>query len=543
MTEKVRDTSFQKRKANYKPSIWNYDFLLQSLTSKYSEEKYTTKAKKLKEDLSILFEDKNSDYRLSILRLVDSIRKLGLAKYFQEEIKGYLLKALLIIRFPEICSSTASVGEDDDLYVTALCFRLLRQFGYRAPQASSEIFQGFVNETGKFKTNTDFNEEELMELFEASNMGCEGENIMDEARFFCIQNLEAMDHVLPTQWTAEWFNLKKQISAYEKECDTRNHKLSELARLNFNIIQAAHQQDLKEILRWWMNLEIRKKLSFSRDRIVESFLYAGGVAYEPQHGSLRKCLTKVIKLVLVIDDLFDVYGSFEHLQCFTNSVNSWMPEEVVNLPECMQLCFWTLYNTTSEISVEIQKEKGWNSVLPHLQKAWGEFCESLLLEAKWDEEGYTPSLQEYLENGFISSSGPLVSLHIIFGVENPTSSKTLSEILLENKDIIYYTSLIIRLCNDQGTSTEERKRGEAPSSIFCCMSESNVTEDIAREHIKSIITMAWRKINGYHCMFGDEPIKHYLTNAARVAHFIYQHGDGFRVQDRERVLSNLIEPL
>lgn len=45
------------------------------------------------------------------------------------------------------------------------------------------------------------------------------------------------------------------------------------------------------------------------------------------------------------------------------------PEEVKDLPECMKICFWTLFNTTDEIAVEIQKEKGWNSVLPHLQKA------------------------------------------------------------------------------------------------------------------------------------------------------------------------------
>lgn len=39
------------------------------------------------------------------------------------------------------------------------------------------------------------------------------------------------------------------------------------------------------------------------------------------------------------------------------------------LPECMQICFWTLYNTTMEISSQIEMERGWNSVLPHLQQA------------------------------------------------------------------------------------------------------------------------------------------------------------------------------
>lgn len=68
-----------------------------------------------------------------------------------------------------------------------------------------------------------------------------------------------------------------------------------------------------------MELGITEKLNFSRDRMVESFLYAGGVAYEPQYGSLRKWLSKVIKLVLIIDDVYDIYGSLEDLECFTNA--------------------------------------------------------------------------------------------------------------------------------------------------------------------------------------------------------------------------------
>ncbi|CAI9087819.1 OLC1v1021994C1 [Oldenlandia corymbosa var. corymbosa] len=531
-TKGIMETSIesvQRRKANYKPNIWNYDLLLQSLTSVYSDEVYRRKAQKLKQELTWMFTEVNDKW--SMLYLVDTITKIGLASYFQQEIKQYLSS---LTRTPQNVNSRRDGGVD--LYSTALCFRLLRQFGF---EASQEMFRGFVNKNGDFKPSLSFNVQGVKELYEASNLGCEWEDITNEARLFCI-NTHSTDNILALHWTAEWYNLKKHILAYEKE-GTTNSKLLELARLHFNIVQATHQEDLKEIIRWWIELGIIEKLSFSRDRIIESFLYAAGVAYEPQHGSLRKWLTKVIKLVLLIDDVYDIYGSLEHLECFTNAVDRWRYEEVRDLPECMQVCFSTLYNTTADIAVEIQKEKGWNSVLPHFQIAWGEFCKSLLLEAKWDNTGYTPSLEEYLENAFISSSGPLVSLLIILGVQNP-ALRTISEILKDNKDLIYHTSLIIRLCNDQGTFTEELNRGDAPSSIICHMRESNVSEESAKEHIKSIISQTWEKINGY-CVVGDEPIKHYLTNAARVAHFIYQHGDGFGVQDRKRVLSNLIDPL
>lgn len=51
--------------------------------------------------------------------------------------------------------------------------------------------------------------------------------------------------------------------------------------------------------------------------MVESFMFAGGVAFEPHYTNLRKWLSKVIKLILVIDDVYDVYGSLEELECFT----------------------------------------------------------------------------------------------------------------------------------------------------------------------------------------------------------------------------------
>lgn len=82
---------------------------------------------------------------------------------------------------------------------------------------------------------------------------------------------------------------------------------------------------------------------------------------------------------------------------------------------------------------------------------WADFCRSLLLEAKWYNKGYTPSLTEYLDNGWISSSGPLLSLLVILGTTKETT-KDVSELLKDNADLTYCTSLIIRLCNDQGTS-------------------------------------------------------------------------------------------
>lgn len=72
---------------------------------------------------------------------------------------------------------------------------------------------------------------------------------------------------------------------------------------------------------WWRNLGIAESFTFTRNRIVESYLWAVGVAFEPQNGSLRKWLAKAIKLVLVIDDVYDVYGTLQELEHFTSAVD------------------------------------------------------------------------------------------------------------------------------------------------------------------------------------------------------------------------------
>lgn len=82
---------------------------------------------------------------------------------------------------------------------------------------------------------------------------------------------------------------------------------------------------------------------------------------------------------------------------------------------------------------------------------WADFCKSLLVEAKWFSLGYTPSLEEYLENARVTSSGPLILTHAVLFIAN--GNLDIAEDLFESqRDLIYQSSLIIRICNDLGTS-------------------------------------------------------------------------------------------
>ncbi|KAK2631952.1 hypothetical protein EUGRSUZ_L02212 [Eucalyptus grandis] len=402
----------------------------------------------------------------------------------------------------------------------------------------------------------------MIELLEASHLALEGENILHEAKAFSTgilhERVSGLDsrlfkcavHALelPMHWRVQWFDIKWQISLYEQREDKQSNLL-ELAKLNFNTVQATHQRDFREISRWWRDLGLMEHVDFTRDRLVESFLCALGLSQEPRFSSLRKSLTKVVILILVIDDVYDLYGSLEELECFTCAITRRDSEQIQQLPECMKVCFRVLNDVIHEIAYDIGKDEDWHRVLPHLAKAWAEFCKALLTEAKWDNMGSTPSLEEYLSNAWTSSSGPLIMSHASFFVGH-MNWEDVADLLERNKDLIYNVSMIIRLCNDLGTSRAERDRGDAPSSVVCYMREANVPEDIARKHIKELINQEWKSINA-HCYSNAETpfVRTFIdvtVNAARVAHMLYQFGDGFGVQDgdiRRQILSAVIHPL
>jgi len=57
---------------------------------------------------------------------------------------------------------------------------------------------------------------------------------------------------------------------------------------------------------------------------MECFFWTVGMAYEPQFSNLRRGLTKVTALVTTIDDVYDVYGSLDELELFTDAVHRFL---------------------------------------------------------------------------------------------------------------------------------------------------------------------------------------------------------------------------
>ncbi|KAK2975721.1 hypothetical protein RJ640_010780 [Escallonia rubra] len=540
-TTTTDNTAENRRSANYLPRVWDYD-LVQSFDSDYNvktekqcdDQKYASQVDKIKEDVKCLI-DGVMEVPLAKLELIDTVQRLGLKYHFEKEIK----KAL--------DSDGNNAWFCDTLYATALRFRLLRQHGYDVPE---DVFERFMDDKGSFKAGLCGDVKGLLSLYEASFFGFEGERIIDEAKTFATTQLKdikgdtspslarKVSHALdmPLHWRltrveARWF-----IDTYEQEEDM-NPTLLQLAKLDYNIVQSVY--------RWWVDLGL-DKMSFARDRLMEHYLWCNGIVSEPQYGAFRDMATKIICLITTIDDIYDVYGSMEELELFTDCVDRWDISEIDKLPLSIRTVLLALYNTSNEIGYWTLKERGFN-IIPYLSKTWADLCKAYFKEAGWFHGGYKPTLDEYLDNAVVSIAAPLMLFCGYFLTTNNITEEALNDID-KLPSIMRCSSLIIRLTNDLGTSSDELERGDNLKSVQCYMNETGATEEEARAYINGLVHKTWKIMNkdllgGYPF---SEPFLSANPNIGRTAQCIYQYGDGHGVPDRwtkDHLTALLVQPI
>ncbi|XP_044502971.1 isoprene synthase, chloroplastic-like [Mangifera indica] len=537
------------RSANYQPTIWDYNFV-QSLRTEDVDEECENKAKKLEEEVRRMMNNENAEL-LSILELIDDIQRLGLGYRFHEDIK---------IALDRISMSWEEYDDDakaeNKLHSTALRFRLLRQNGCHISQ---DIFKIFIDQEGNYMEYLKKDVKGLLSLYEASYLAFEGEKLLDEAKTFSLTHLTQLNrkidpiisdlvtHALenPLHQRLQRLEARWYIEVYSKRNDA-NHSLLELARLDFNRVQLIYKKDLKDLSRWWKEIDLASKVKFARDRLMECFFWTIGMIPDPQFNNCRKGLTKVVSLITILDDVYDLHGSLDELKLFTNAVERWDINCVNQLPNYMKLCFLALYNSVNEMGYDTLKEQGVN-IIPSLTKAWLDLCKAFLEEAKWSYNKYTPTFEEYLHYAWLSSSGTLLLVHSYFLFNQGITDEALDS-LEKYHNLCRRPSVIFRLYNDLSTFKAEEERGETASSILCYMQERGLSEEIAREDIKKLIEKNWRQMNK------EVSEKHPFSQAfvetvihlARTAHCTYQNGDGHGHPDariKKRILSVIIDPI
>ncbi|KAF8010328.1 hypothetical protein BT93_J1067 [Corymbia citriodora subsp. variegata] len=591
VSTQVSHTQRGRRSANYQPIVWTHNYLnlslvrldlnlslvrvfrllhpdsetlcasldfpnndyLQSLLADESRQSHLVvelqreKAQRLEEEVRGALNDETAEL-MTIFSPVDDIQRLGLGNHFEEDISRALRR----------CLSKDGVGKSQQksLHGTALSFQILRQHGF---EVSQDVYKIFMDESGSFMRNLGDDYQGMLSLYEAFHLAFEEEDILHEAKSFAIEHLKILnrdidkdlqDRVkheleLPLHHRMPLLEARWSIEAYSR-CGYTNHRILKLAVMNFNTLQSIFQRDLQEMSRWWNNVSLARNLNFVRDRLMECFIWAVGVADEPPLTNCRKQLTKMTSLITIIDDVYDVYGTLDELELFTDAVRRWDINAVDDLPGYMKLCFLALYNSVNEIAYDTFKETG-KIVIPYLAKVWYDLCKSFLQEAKWSHNKTNPGVEEYLNNGWISSSGHVILTHAYF-LSGPSMRREELESLEHYHDLLRLPSMILRLTNDLATSPAELERGETTNLIMCYMQEMEVSESEARDYVIKLIDTSQKKMNKYQVDGStfDQSFVRMAYNLARTTHFMYQYGDAHGAPDNRstnRMHSLIIQPI
>ncbi|KAE8075769.1 hypothetical protein FH972_014457 [Carpinus fangiana] len=529
-----------RRSAHYHRSIWESD-VIESLSTPYTYELFAPRLEELKENAKSLLVSNNKDSGV-LLKLASTMQRLGVAYHFEKEIEEAL--ALL---YPNLTSN---------LYTTALQFRVLREHGF---SISSDVFDKFRSSDGRFMDSLSSDMGGLLSLYEASHLGMHGQNTLEEARLFSVQNLKSLMRKLdsdsaeqvrqsleiPLYWRMQRVEARNFIDVYQKDT-AKNLTLLELAKLDYNLVQSIYQRELEELARWWRDLGFRDKLPFSRDRLMENYLWAMGMIFEPQFSKCRIGITKFVCILLAIDDMYDIYGSLDELESFTDAVDRWDVKAMEDLPQYMKICYVAMLNYVNEVVFDVIKDDQDLDTFPYIKEAWSNLCRSHLIEARWFSSGYTPTVDEYVENSLISVGGPAAIVHayVLLGC---SISKDALECFKHDSEPIYWASLITRLSDDLGTSEAESKRGDVAKSIECYMVQESVSKEEAQDHIKRLISYSWKKLNEESANSSlPKSVVKMSINMARTAQFIYQHGDGLGTSTgviKDHLTSLIVKPI
>ncbi|PKU85555.1 terpene synthase 10-like [Dendrobium catenatum] len=542
-----------RRTANYKPTIWD-DSYIQSLQIDFMEEKYMYRREKLMEEVRFLINQQHS--LTEQLELVDTLCQLGLGYHFDAELKNLL---------SSISSSKKNINnliENNNLHDFALLFRLVREHDIHNASILrlDDLISCFKNEEESFNQNNQLDVKGMLNLYEASFLAMEGEDELDEAGKFAMKHLkyhdrsllspqlvEQIEHALelPLHWRMSRLHTRWFIDAYGRHKNF-NPTLLEFAKLDFNMVQSIYKTELQELSRWWRNINVvRGGLNFVRDRLVENYLWAIGFTFQPELWRIRKAMTQIISFITTIDDIYDIYGTLDELKLFTNAIEAWNIATTQQLPGYMKKCLTTLFNTMDDIASSFSKEKELD-ILPCLKRMWADLCKAYFIEAMWYHNGYTPTLDEYLDNAWVTISGICV-LTATYCLSDDLTFEAIKSLEFY-PPIVRYSCMLLRLYDDLGTCTEEIQRGDVPKSIQCYMKEKNVSETTARDYIRCLIRNYWKKLNKEHVISSKyvESFRKVLFDIPRTAQCFYQYGDGYGEPDletREQIICIIIKPI
>ncbi|KAI0502223.1 hypothetical protein KFK09_017170 [Dendrobium nobile] len=479
---------------------------------------------------------------LHSLELINRIQCLGVAYHFEKEIEKILLKIY-----------ETNVGYDD-LYAVALHFRLLRQQRYHI---SSDVFSKFLDKKREFISCLNNDVKALLSLYEASHLSMPGEEILDKALEFSkiqlktlasnmdpyLSEMVSSSLAIPLVRRGNRLKAKHYLSIFEKE-SICNETLLNFAKLDFNILQATHQEEARSLSIWWKDLNLTKSLPFTRDRLIEGYFWTLLVYFEPHYSRARLMMTKIFSLISILDDIYDAYGTVEELQLLTDVIESWQLENVGKLPQYMQHEFLASYSNFKEFENKLEQEQ-YSFRVHYLKEEEKKMAKAYFQEAIWANDGYVPKLKDYLGVSIITAGYGYLACASYIGMQDEIS-KEFFDWVTSMPQIIKSANFITRLANDIGSNEFEQKRKHVASAVQCYVMEYRCSNEEARNKLMEMVEEEWKILNR-EFMFSKKNIPIHLLwtiiNLTNAIEFVYKDAQDNYTESTKSMKDNIIDVL
>ncbi|KAK3157577.1 hypothetical protein QOZ80_2AG0124600 [Eleusine coracana subsp. coracana] len=268
----------------------------------------------------------------------------------------------------------------------------------------------------------------------------------------------------------------------------------ELGKLNYNLVQIWHQQELKIITRWWTDLQLQADFSFSRDRIVENYFWIVGVYFEPRYSRARVILTIVIATGVILDDLYDSYGTSQECELFTKCIECWDRKAAQDLPRNMMLVFEKVLDNYEIIKQKLAPHETYR--MSYMRNVIVDVVRAYNMEVKWRDQRYVPpTVEEHLQVSARSGACHLLSCASFIGMGEIVTKESFDWASSMPK-MVKALCIILRLSDDLKESYEQEKVIlDVASIVDSCMKEHNASVESARKMIKGLIEEAWKSVN------------------------------------------------
>ncbi|XVF77159.1 hypothetical protein PTKIN_Ptkin14bG0018800 [Pterospermum kingtungense] len=405
-------TNMENRpKADYHPNIWGEVFL--NCPDKDIDATTEIKHEELKEEVrrTLLAPMENLNQKFPF---IDAVQRLGVSYHFEKEIEDAL----------ETLYHGSSDVEINDLYTTALRFRLLREYGFHV--SCAEAFNKFKDGEGNFKSSLTSDVQGLLELYEACYLRVHVNHALKQTIRRGLPRVEA----------------RQYISIYQ-DLESHNKPLLEFAKIDFNLLQHWHRKELSEIRRWWKDLDFARKLPYARDRVVECYFWSMGVFFEPQYSLGRKFLGKVTAMASTVDDTYDSYGTYDKLIVYTDAIQRWDIKCKDQLPDYMKISYKALLDVYEEMKQLLPEERRYR--VEHARKE--DLLKLTWVEAEWIHQKYKPTFDEFRANAPLNSGYGTLAITAFVGLGDVITPKTFKW-ATNGPKIIKASTIICRFTDD-----------------------------------------------------------------------------------------------